>query len=208
MPKTEAPATIGSIVRCGMALCPPLPGDTDGKSTDAMIGTGYDGELARSERPASCGRQTPRRRGNAGTGHPRSCAGPPTSSSAGWKMRSTVPSKSRESASSGGAEQHSRMAVMAAGVHLARRAAGIGQASPLGDRQARPYRRGARCSLRPLPPFSQRTDDAGAEQFPSSPDSQAAPVRERRCRSVLTSSNSGSRGACADRAGWPRVHGT
>ena len=57
-------------------------------------------------------------------------------SSAGWKMTTASPEKSRVAARClRGAEQHGGVPVMAAGMHLAGHGRGVGQAGRLGDRQ-------------------------------------------------------------------------
>ena len=121
-------ALTGLRARWGIAPCPPTP--VHGRPAHGVRAReewpGAGDELARPARWGSCACPTPSldrelaRRVRRGS----SPSAPPAPSSAGWKMKWTVPSKPlvlREMA--GRAEEHRGVAVVPAAVHLARDAA-------------------------------------------------------------------------------------
>ena len=176
----------GSMPRCGMRRVAPLPRDADlelvarchhrarrrrrtgrpsGPGQLCMPNTASQGK--RSNRPSSIMR----------------CA-PPPPSSAGWKIRFTVPSKSARSARiMRSAEQHRGVAVMAAGMHLAGVARGDARRFEFLDRQR--VHVGAQADRAPADvPCRMTAHDAGAADAagePRCPSRRACAPRGRRC---------------------------
>ena len=159
-----APATIGSQLKCGIAACPPLPRTVmTTRSAEASAGplrkpsvpSGWPGALC-SAKMASQGKRWNR---------PSSTMrlAPPAPSSAGWKIRFSVPLKRRVSARwRAAASKRGGVAVVAAGVHLAVVAAGVGQPGGLDDGQR--VHVGADADALAAVAVAQPADDAGAAQ--------------------------------------------
>ena len=131
---TWAAATMGSAARCGLPPWPPRPWTTmRSRSTAAISGPSFTPIVPTG---SSFQRWTPSTTSTPSSPPSRMTAwAPPSPSSAGWKSTRTVPARPRATSVARRRHRHGHVTVVAAGVHQAGDAGGVGRRAVLLDGQ-------------------------------------------------------------------------